>query len=537
MKDSRTYESEFSTDEILSNMRHNIYNNYTKYEPSSINKDYLNNRLSIFKLVEKIIMKFGFKSQTFFLTTYYLDIIFIKKKKININYYKLGLACLCLSSKFCENDPIVPHLQYFIKLYNGLTGYKNFISMSELKNAEVMICKILSYKLNYYTAYDFIAFFFCNGILKLEQIKEIEIELNNKNNKLNLKNEEYKLDTFFVKNILGKMYRTVRNYLDKVVKIDKLWMKYNSLFIAMYLIEKSMEECLRNEYKKSKVDLNIDKHENQKNMKKFCEKNNMYFKEIMKEFYKIDFENNEQYLELIINEDINNIFIKENKNKENDENEKNKLFNSTMTGGFYKRLKLPLNNNKYNDNDNEKNEEKNNYNNNNLETEDDDEDDLDTNLNINEVSKKLNAKKSHITEIKKIIPKINMNKISSFQYLDKNNNKIYEAKTEKSTPMKINRTKVLRNKNIQKFNSLNENNKMNQSMKTLDNTINKPYSKKLISGNNRNYIKSFDQSIKSSTSTNFYNKNLNNNIPTENNLNINNIEENILLTKFFTKMQ
>ena len=124
MKDSRNYESEFSSNDILINMRHNIFKNYTTYDPLSINKEYLTHRSSIFKLMQKIIIKFGFKSQTFFLTAYYLDIIFIKKKKINFNYYKIGLACLCLSSKFCENDPIVPHLQYFVRLYNSITGYK-----------------------------------------------------------------------------------------------------------------------------------------------------------------------------------------------------------------------------------------------------------------------------------------------------------------------------------------------------------------------------------------------------------------------------
>ena len=533
MKDSRNYESEFSPGEILTNMCHNIFKNYTTYEPLSINKEYLTHRTSIFKLMQKIIIKFGFKSQTFFLTAYYLDIIFIKKKKINFNYYKIGLACLCLSSKFCENDPIVPHLQYFVRLYNSITGYKNFISMSELMNAEVVACKILNYKLNYFSAYDFIAFFFCNGILKLEQIKDIESELSNKLKINNKANEEYKFDALFVKNILGKIYKTVRNYLDTVVKIDKICMKYDSLFIAMYLIEKSLEECLSNEYKKSKTNLNINKEDYKQNMKKFLVKNDNYFKEIMKEFYKIDFEDNEQYLELINDEEINCIFIKENKskNRQNDENEKNKLFNSTMTSGFYKRLKLPLNNDTYKDSS-DINDIKNNYKSKKREKEEevkdknydaDEEDDLDKNLNINELSKKINKKKENITEIKNIASK-SINKINPFDYKDNG------EKTAKNTPRKINRTKInFSNKNLHKYNSLNLN--LNKSSQTLKNNNTKPYSKKLISGNKRNYIKSFEQSIKSSTSTNFYKPKINNTILTENNINKSNIDKNITVSK------
>ena len=35
---------------------------------------------------------------------------------MNLNI--LGLSSLVLAAKFCENDPIVPHLQYFIKIFN-----------------------------------------------------------------------------------------------------------------------------------------------------------------------------------------------------------------------------------------------------------------------------------------------------------------------------------------------------------------------------------------------------------------------------------
>ena len=460
MKEPKKDELEFATNEILQNMYHNTFNNFNSYDSNNINKNYLSLRNSILNIMQKITMKFRFKSQTFFLTAYFFDIILIKKKKININIFKVGLACLCLASKFCENDPMVPQLQYFMKIYNNITGYKNFISMTELIYTEVVVCKILKYKLNYFTTYDFIAFFFCHGILKFEQTQEIENEININKNKSS-DDEEFEVDKFFVKNILGKIYRTVRNYLDIIVKIDKICMKYNPLYVSIYLIQKSMDECLEDEYKR--IRSNLDKEELKKNVKKFLDRNNMYYKEIMNEFYKIHYNDNEQYLQLIIDDEINYIFKKQTKNKNNQSNVKedkeesrnSKLFNSTMTSGFYKRLQLPLDNEQEKENIKENNDFINNETNNNNENEKinqediknnenkdsnnvDEDDDLDSNLNINELQKEMNLKNSHI-EGAKNNPKISVNKMNSINKNEKY--KTLELKTEKSKPIKYNKLK------------------------------------------------------------------------------------------------
>ena len=80
-----------------------------------ISNDYLLSRSSLFTLIRKISNKMGFKSQTYFLSIYYLDILFSKNKKIDCNYKILGLACLLLSAKFTENDPTVPIYQVSLK--------------------------------------------------------------------------------------------------------------------------------------------------------------------------------------------------------------------------------------------------------------------------------------------------------------------------------------------------------------------------------------------------------------------------------------
>jgi hypothetical protein len=134
-------------------MKSNIYNIHFKNNFQYISSDYILNRTALFSLIRRISNKMGFKSQTYFLSIYYLDILFSKNKKIECNYKTLGLACLLLSAKYIENDPYVPNLPSFIKAYNIVVGYKYIISVTDLFYAEVLTCKMLGYKLNYYTIY------------------------------------------------------------------------------------------------------------------------------------------------------------------------------------------------------------------------------------------------------------------------------------------------------------------------------------------------------------------------------------------------
>ena len=160
MDENNSQGAEIPPKEIFEIMKTNIYDNFYNYSYSSINKDYLSSRKNLFNILHKITIKMGFKSQTFFLCAHFMDIIFTRKRRINSNLNTLGLASLCLAAKYCENDPIVPHLQYFIRIFNSIMGYKNIISMSDLMRTEVIVLKLLNYKLNYYTIYDFNSFLF-----------------------------------------------------------------------------------------------------------------------------------------------------------------------------------------------------------------------------------------------------------------------------------------------------------------------------------------------------------------------------------------
>ena len=154
------------------------------------NKLYFENRKKIKNLIKNINTRLDNNSSTFFLSLFYMDLIFenysleeILKENLNIfdmsidhnymlnNYVLLSLACLVIASKFNEKDPHVPDLNSFLRLYNQYTKFYFIFSLNELMRAEVNVLQILKYKLNYYSLYQFITFFFSNGVLFAKNIK------------------------------------------------------------------------------------------------------------------------------------------------------------------------------------------------------------------------------------------------------------------------------------------------------------------------------------------------------------------------------
>ena len=324
---------EVNPQQLFTIMKEDIYKNYQLIKLLNINKDYFEIRAELINLLHKISKKMGFKSQTFFLSIYYLDIILIEKKTtINNNFYLLGLGCFIVASKYCENDPIVPPLENYIKLYNKYSSNLNInnkIKLGELFEMEVQILKYLDYNLHYVTIYDFDLFFFNHGIIKKQQIKDIinnnvNINNNNKGNKNDLScsedDDDVILDSVYIKKILEKIYKKSRFYLDLIIIKEKICFKYNVLLLSIYIMKKSVEEILLNEYKLKNKDYYLNKRQ-------IIKKTNLYYKEVMNNFYNIDYEKDPKYQELIKDKEIKNIFPhpekahefknKKNKNKTN----------------------------------------------------------------------------------------------------------------------------------------------------------------------------------------------------------------------------
>ena len=307
MDENNIYESEVTPKEIIKKMKLNIYNNYNNNSFLNINIDYILNRSSLFSLIHKISNYIGFKSQTYFLSTYYLDIIFSQNKnlQINLDLKILSLACLLLAAKFVENDQNVPNLPSFVTVFNSVLrsrqgvrycgGGRGFISEKELVFAEVYTCKLLKYKLNYFSVYDFDSFFFGHGIIKIEQLKELSNDINN--NDLNGANLDLNQNSIYIRKILEKIYRKSRYYLDVIINNANICLRYSSLIISVAIMKKSVEEILIKEQKVKEYDL-----------VKFKEKASKCFKEIMQDLYQIDYESMDDYKNLIIDSELNKIF-------------------------------------------------------------------------------------------------------------------------------------------------------------------------------------------------------------------------------------
>ena len=331
------YKTELSPKEIFNSMQKNIYD----FSPNSIsmNSKYLKIRSKLLNLLRTISAKMCFKSQTYFLSIYYLDILFTnsKNKKIELNYNIMGLACLLLSAKNCENDPVVPELKYFTKIYNKIIGNKKAISVSDLFYSEVMAIKLLNHKLNFYTIYDFNSFFFNNNILTEEQLKFIDKNFQMENNFTFYNNNV----SIKIKRVYDKIYRLSRHFLDRLLE-NSLCIKYSSLLLSIIIMKKSIEYILLQEKCNNNNDFdNITKE-------KFIIKNNNYFNRIIKGYYELDYENNPEYQKLINEYDIIELFNQNEKENEFGNNQNSIKQSKTLTS--FNKNKLRKYNNYYKNN-------------------------------------------------------------------------------------------------------------------------------------------------------------------------------------------
>ena len=187
------------------------------------NKMYFENRNDLKMLIKFINSGLDNNSSTYFLALLYMDYIFDNysiKDIFNLynpysfeTYVLISLVCLVIASKFNEKDPHVPDLNGFIKVYNKYSKFYYIFSIHDLRNMEVIILKLFKYKLNYYSLYQFITFFFANGILFRNNIENSCIQ---------------KRINYSEKKILEKIYVKAREILDLIINdFDK----YSELFI------------------------------------------------------------------------------------------------------------------------------------------------------------------------------------------------------------------------------------------------------------------------------------------------------------------
>jgi len=172
------------------------------------------------------------------------------------DYYLYSLCCLIIASKFNENDPHIPDLNFYIKIYNEITKFQYNFTRDEIRNGEVIILTLLKYKLNFYSIYHFIVFFFVHGIIFEFTFKKIE-EIN----KNHISQKVY----------LEKVYILSRELLDLLIEDINNFEIFNitnnylvAAIILIFAIEKTLKINLENNENVFvniyKINLNIDEY-------------------------------------------------------------------------------------------------------------------------------------------------------------------------------------------------------------------------------------------------------------------------------------
>ena len=284
-------------------------NSLFKHSNNNNNKIYLEKRIDLLNLIRNLNSKLDFNSQTFFLALFYMDKIFLNlpsiistfdnqnnDNKLNINtiindinsereYVLLSLSCLVIASKFNENDPRVPDLITYLKNCSEITKFQFNYTIDEIRKGEVFVLQCLEYKMNFFTVYHFIVFFFAHGLIFKSSLERIE----NVNN-------------YSKKKILEKIYIMTREILECLIEDEKNFYVTNfdnNYLTAAVILKFSIENILG-------IVLNDDE-------------------DVFKLFY--NFEEDENYLEIknVVKEIYENKIANNNNNNINNSRKKKEL--------------------------------------------------------------------------------------------------------------------------------------------------------------------------------------------------------------------
>ena len=235
-------------------------------------KSYFSRRKYLITLIKTIHSNISYNSQSFFLSIFLMDIIFLKEnlnsefysffpskipsKEIKLNnYILLSLGCLIIAYKFNGSNSMLYPLNNIIKIIYYISGEKFGFSKKDLAIGEACIIKLLKYKLNFYTIYHYLTFFFSHGIIFKKNLAK------------------YKL---IEKKVLEKIYIQSRQLLDYIIEQNKYFELFNgklNYITACQIIQWASEKVLNIKIKSNdnifKVIYNINITES--TQKKFLE--------------------------------------------------------------------------------------------------------------------------------------------------------------------------------------------------------------------------------------------------------------------------
>ena len=137
-----------------------------------------------FELLEALCNKSSFENKPKILHKsihFLLEFLFKTENKILIsNYDLIILVSFYLGIKTCENQNRIPNLPKLKNIYEEKFGR---IENTEIKIAEIIFIKILEYKINFMTAYDYLCYFF-KSMKEMMNLPKNNLELIIKENAL-----------------------------------------------------------------------------------------------------------------------------------------------------------------------------------------------------------------------------------------------------------------------------------------------------------------------------------------------------------------
>ena len=193
-------------------------------------------RNSLVKNLFILSKKLKFKSLTIFKSINYFDLILNSySPKDERDYMRIALICFIISSKFWEKDPLIPNIIFFIRNFSEIIDNKYFFSCNEIRLFEIECLKILNYNLNICNKYDFLCFYFTQGIVYYE---------NNKN----------------IIDKIEKIYLIIRNLIEEI-SISNIEIEYYS---KSNLVIKYIIKCLIEKYfNKEQTNYFLNKYKNE----------------------------------------------------------------------------------------------------------------------------------------------------------------------------------------------------------------------------------------------------------------------------------
>jgi hypothetical protein len=131
-------------------------------------QNYLKNRQEHFNFIKRLTVRYKYSDMTLNLAKLYLDILmqnschpyFQSSYKFDLKMDLVCISVVLLASKFIENDPRVPDLNDF----QGSSS-PSYFTLIDIVKVEEMCCKLLQYKMSYFTIFDYLQFFISYGIV------------------------------------------------------------------------------------------------------------------------------------------------------------------------------------------------------------------------------------------------------------------------------------------------------------------------------------------------------------------------------------